>query len=99
MAQACLGTLLQLDEHAGESDANGSPLVKYAAEHWVDHAQFDKVSSRIRDGMHDLFDSSKPYFAAWLQVHDMDEMWAVFLALAARWCWFPALLCCILWVL
>jgi ankyrin repeat protein len=78
MAQACLATLLQLDEHAGNSDANGSPLVKYAAQHWVDHAQFDKVSSRIRDGMHDLFDSSKPYFAAWLQVHDIDERWEDF---------------------
>jgi hypothetical protein len=77
MAQACLGTLLRLDEHAGESDANGSPLVKYAAQHWVDHAQFDKVSSRIRDGMDDLFDSSKPYFAAWLRVHDIDEKWDI----------------------
>ncbi|KAN0134107.1 hypothetical protein V8E53_008112 [Lactarius tabidus] len=78
MAQACLGTLLQLDEHAGESDANRSPLVKYAAQHWVDHAQLDKVSSRIRDGMHDLFDSSKPYFAAWLRVHDIDNKWEGF---------------------
>jgi ankyrin repeat protein len=79
MAQACLGTLLRpLDEHAGESDANGSPLVTYAAQHWVDHAQFGKVASRIRDGMHDLFDSSKPYFAAWLRVRDMDENWEKF---------------------
>jgi ankyrin repeat protein len=78
MAQACLATLLQLDEHTGKNDANGSPLVKYAAQHWVDHAQFGKVSPRIRDGMHDLFDSSKPYFAAWLQVHNIDEMWAIF---------------------
>jgi ankyrin repeat protein len=77
MAQACLGTLLR-DEHAGESDANGSPLAKYAAQHWVDHAQFGKVSSRIRDGMHDLFDSYKPYFAAWLRVHDKDNKWEGF---------------------
>ncbi|KAH9046631.1 ankyrin repeat-containing domain protein [Lactarius hengduanensis] len=68
LAQACLGTLLRLDEH----DAKGFPLVKYAARHWVDHARFEKVSSRIRDGMDDLFDSSKPYFAAWLRVYDMD---------------------------
>ena len=28
--------------------------------------------------MDDLFDSSKPHFAAWLQVHDMDEAWHAF---------------------
>ncbi|KAH9046635.1 hypothetical protein EDB84DRAFT_1674021 [Lactarius hengduanensis] len=69
LAQACLGTLLQLDEHA---NAEGFPLVEYAAEYWVDHARFEGVSTRVRDGMDDLFDSSKPYFAAWLRVHDMD---------------------------
>ena len=78
MAQACLATLLQLDEHAGDSDAKVSPLVKYAAEHWVNHAQFEKVSSRIREGMDDIFDSSKPHFAAWLRVHDIDESWDFF---------------------
>ena len=72
MAQACLGTLLRLDENSG---AEGFPLVKYAAEHWVEHAQFEKVSSRIQDGMDDLFDTSKPHFAAWLQVHDIDQDW------------------------
>ena len=76
MAQACLGALLRLDEHTGDSDANGSPLVNYAAEHWVDHAQFEEVSSHIREGMDDLFDSSKPHFAAWLHVHDIDESWS-----------------------
>ena len=78
IAQACLATLLRLDEHAGKSDANGSPLVEYAAEHWVDHAQFKKVSSRIREGMDDLFDGSKPHFAAWLLIHDIDEDWLYF---------------------
>ncbi|KAF8265665.1 hypothetical protein EI94DRAFT_1735068 [Lactarius quietus] len=77
MAQACLAKLLQLDENTEDSDAEWS-LVEYAAEHWVDHAQFDKVSSRVRDGMDDLFDSSKPHFAAWLQVHDIDERWYLF---------------------
>ena len=75
MAQACLETLLRLDEHDGKSDAKQSPLVKYAAQYWVEHAQFEDVSSRVRDGMDDLFDSSKPHFAAWLQAHNMDEEW------------------------
>ncbi|KAH9169397.1 hypothetical protein EDB89DRAFT_2099004 [Lactarius sanguifluus] len=75
LAQACLGTLLRLDEHA---DAKGFPLVEYAARHWVDHAQFEGVSSCVRNGMDDLFDSSKPHFAAWLQAHDVDESWYSF---------------------
>ena len=78
MAQACLAILLQLDEHAGNSDAKLSPLANYAAQHWVDHAQFENVSSRIREGMDDLFDSSKPHFAAWVRVHDIDESWSNF---------------------
>ena len=28
--------------------------------------------------MDDLFDSSKPHFAAWLQVHDIDKVWSSF---------------------
>jgi ankyrin repeat protein len=78
MAQACLATLLRLDESAGKSDANVSPLVKYAAKHWVEHAQFEKVSSRVWDGIDDLFDSSVPHFAAWVQVHDIDKYWYPF---------------------
>ena len=78
MAQACLATLLQLGEHVGKSDVKLSPLAKYAAQHWVDHAQFEKVSSRVREGMEDLFDDSKPHFAAWLKVHNIDESWYLF---------------------
>ena len=48
------------------------PLARYAAEHWVDHARFENVSSHVLQGMEDVFDPDKPYFAAWLQVHDID---------------------------
>ena len=78
LAQACLGTLLRLDEHTDNSDTRALPLVEYAARHWADHARFEKVSSRIQDGMDDLFDTSQPHFAAWLRVHDMDEFWSSF---------------------
>ena len=78
MAQACLGTLLRSDERPGDNHIKGSPLLGYAARHWVEHAQFEKVSLRVRDGMDDLFNSSKPHFAAWLQVHDIDEDWLQF---------------------
>ena len=78
MAQACLATLLRLDEQTSKSDVKASPLVKYAAQHWMDHAQFEKVSSRVQGGIDDLFDDSKPHFAAWLNVHDIDEHWSDF---------------------
>ena len=75
MARACLATLLRLDEYTSNDGAKVSPLVEYAAGHWVDHAQFGMVSLHMRDGMDDLFDSSKPHFAAWLQVHEIDDDW------------------------
>ncbi|KAH9169375.1 hypothetical protein EDB89DRAFT_2098979 [Lactarius sanguifluus] len=76
MAQACLGTLLRLDGNT--RGAKEFPLVEYAARHWVEHARFENVSSHVQDGMDDLFDSSKPHFAAWLRMYDMDEVWLGF---------------------
>src|SRR6201996_4320408 len=48
LAQACLGTLLQLDGHSDNNGSKDFPLVKYAAQHWVEHAQFESVSSRVQ---------------------------------------------------
>ena len=73
MAQACMSILLRPDDCVEENaDAKTSPLAKYAAEHWVRHAQFERVSSFVRKAMEYLFDLDKPYFAAWLEVHDID---------------------------
>jgi ankyrin repeat protein len=73
LAKACLGVLLRLGEFVDKDNAKDKfPLAQYAAEHWVDHAQFESVSSRIREAMEDLFNPDKPYFAAWLEVHDID---------------------------
>jgi ankyrin repeat protein len=73
LAQACMSVLLQPENHAEENGAgNTSPLAGYAAEHWVTHAQFESVSSSLRKAMEYLFDLDKPYFAAWLQLHDID---------------------------
>ncbi|KAH9014779.1 hypothetical protein EDB84DRAFT_1635584 [Lactarius hengduanensis] len=58
LAQACLGTLLQLDGSADNKQVKDRfPLAGYASQHWVEHAQFGLVSSRIEDGMRHLFDS------------------------------------------
>jgi hypothetical protein len=62
LAKACLGVLLRLDDHVDfDTVETGFPLAGYAAEHWVDHAQFRNVSSYIREEMEDLFNPDKPY--------------------------------------
>ena len=58
MAQACLGTLLWPEEHVGDSGSKRSAPLKYTAHHRVDNVQYEKVSSRLWDGMVDLFDST-----------------------------------------
>jgi hypothetical protein len=74
LAQACMSVLLQADDHAEQNDVEkGSPLAEYAAEHWVIHARFQNVSSRLRKAMEYLFDPDKPYFTAWLRLHDIDN--------------------------
>jgi hypothetical protein len=82
MAQACLSILFRLDNLIKDSSTEErsiedtsvkerSPLARYAAQHWVHHAQFEDVASRIK-GMEDVFDLDKPYFAAWCQLRDID---------------------------
>jgi hypothetical protein len=77
IAQACLAILLQSD-HNDRAEST-SPLSRYAARHWVDHAHFGDVSLRLEDGMQRLFDPAKPYFTAWLNSYDPDKEWTSFL--------------------
>jgi len=72
LAQACLGVLLCMDEHVTEDNAYAIPLVEYAAKFWLEHAQFEDVSSRIQNVMEYFFDSDRPHWATWLRVYDMD---------------------------
>ena len=78
LAQACLGVLLRLDDRVNEDNVGGIPLVKYAAQYWVDHAQFEEVASRIRDAMEYFFDADKPHWAAWCRVQMIDGPWFQF---------------------
>jgi hypothetical protein len=79
VVKACLGILLQSDNGVGDAKAKSrSPLAKYAAKHWADHAQFVKVSRSVEDGMRRLFDSAKPHFAAWVMLYDIDWKWDSF---------------------
>jgi hypothetical protein len=75
LAQACMSILLRSDNHdeqSGTGVSNKSPLCRYAAEYWVAHAQFERVSSYLRTLMESLFNLDKPYFAAWLKLYDID---------------------------
>jgi hypothetical protein len=75
LGQACMSILLRsddLDEQGGNDNGKSSPLARYAAEHWVAHAQFERVSSYLRASMESLFDLDKPYFATWLESYDID---------------------------
>ena len=75
LAQACMSVLLRSDDRFEEGrTGNSSSLVRYAAEHWVTHAQDGKLSSCLQRGIEYLFDASKPYFSAWLQLHDLDTL-------------------------
>ena len=73
LASACLGTLLRLGDHVDKYDVEDRfPLSQYAAQHWMKHAQFEDVSSRLQKEIEILFDPDKPYFSAWIRVHDID---------------------------
>ncbi len=74
LAQTCLCVLLNISGHA-ETQKSHSRLVKYAAEYWVKHAQFENVESCMEDAMVFFFDTDKPHFSAWVEVHDVDDSW------------------------
>ena len=79
LAQACLGTLLRLDGSLGNLQVDRNfPLARYASQHWVEHAQFEMVSTQIEDGLQRLFDSTKPYFVTWIRLYNMDNHWTQF---------------------
>jgi ankyrin repeat protein len=62
-----------LDDSIDRDSIESYPLARYAAQYWVNHAQFEKVSSQIGDGMDCLFDADKPHFAIWLWIYDHDR--------------------------
>ena len=75
LAQASLSVLLQLDNGIDSDGIKNIPLSNYAAQHWVDHGQFEGVSGTIQVAMEHLFDSDKPHFANWIWIYDMDNPW------------------------
>jgi len=72
LGQACLGVLLRSDDPLKNGIPETSPLARYAAQHWVTHAQFESLSPYLRRPMEYLFDLNQPYFASWLNLYDAD---------------------------
>ena len=70
IAQACLGTLLHLDESITKTGLEKYPLVEYAAEHWIGHSRFEDVSGNMQDGMKRLFDPNNRYLSLWLWIYN-----------------------------
>src|SRR6202789_1888518 len=75
LAHASLSVLLHLDDKIDRDSIAQFPLAPYAARHWVDHAQFKNVYTHIQKVMWLLFDFTKPHFAAWVSLHDIDHHW------------------------
>jgi hypothetical protein len=73
LARACLATLMQLDKDIGRKHLEGFPLTLYAAQNWVKHAKYEEVSSRVQDVMELFFNPGKPYLAAWVQLHNVNQ--------------------------
>ena len=73
LTRASLAVLLRDPDSDVNTHSDNASLAKYAAEHWVTHARVKNVASRVRDGMQCLFDPDKPYFEAWIRLHDIDS--------------------------
>ncbi len=73
VAQACLGFLLHLDENITADGLEEFPLAEYAAEHWVDHARFECVASKVQDETKRLFDPGKKHVSVCVWIYDPDD--------------------------
>ena len=74
LARLCLTVLLQLDRNVDNTRLARFPLAFYAAQHWVDHANFGNVASQIQDAMELLFNPKRPYFRAWIWLRRSQSM-------------------------
>ena len=72
LARACIAVLLRFDEKVDKKRVATFPLAKYASEHWLDHARFENVRSRIQDALEDLFNPKRPHLRACIWMHDVE---------------------------
>jgi hypothetical protein len=76
LARACVTVLLQLDEEEDVKRSKALPLAPYAATHWVRHAQFEDVASRIQDSLAYLFDPRKPHFRPRILLQSVQDVFS-----------------------
>ena len=70
IVKACLGILLHSEQGLCEAtDERLSPLIKYAAKYWMNHAQFEEVWRLVEDEIRSLFDPEKPHLEGWLKFY------------------------------
>jgi ankyrin repeat protein len=89
LARACLTVLLQLKDGVDRDNIRNFPLALYAAQYWVDHAQFENVALDIQPAMKCLFDKNKPHFAAWLRLYNVDDPLDILMATLHHTCPYP----------
>ena len=75
LAHAGLSVILHLDDKIDRNTIGRFPLAPYTARHWVDHAQYNNVSSHIQEVLQHLFNPANPHFAAWVWLYDIDRHW------------------------
>jgi hypothetical protein len=73
-AQACLAVLLRLNDQVSQDNPQDIPLSQYAVPHWVYHAQFENVSSSMRDTIECFFDTERRR-CAWFRFYDKEAPW------------------------
>jgi hypothetical protein len=73
VAQACLSTLLHLDEDITEDSLEEFSLAKYAARYWVGHARSENVWPHTEDATKCLFEPSKYHLSVWVWIYDPED--------------------------
>jgi hypothetical protein len=62
-----------LDEKVDKKRLETFPLVSYAAQYWVEHAQYEGVAERVQGPMEELFNPEKHHCATWISIHDVAQ--------------------------
>jgi len=78
LARACVTVLMQVDEDQDEARFRALPLGSYAIQHWVRHAQFKNVASRIEDSLAYLINPKMPYFKPRILLRGVEGMLDVY---------------------
>ncbi|KAH9958459.1 hypothetical protein BC827DRAFT_1269518 [Russula dissimulans] len=61
------------DDNINKDKLKNYHLASYAAQHWINHVQFENISSEIHDGLDSLFNRARPHFSTWIWIYDVDK--------------------------